>query len=221
MMNRIGKTLAGTATLAAGLLLLGAAGGNRQARAEERAKSALPLTGTWTVDPWHTNVNFAVRHLGISLVRGRFDEVSGTIVADSDHPEKSSVQITIPTASIDTNVKMRDDDLRSDHYFDAAKYPQITFTSTRVEKVKDGFLAHGNLMMHGVTKEIALPYHISGPIKDPFGGTRFGVETAIHLNRKDFGIGGQDALPNGDLAIGNDIDVTISLEATPPTQKPA
>ncbi len=180
------------------------------------ATASLPLTGNWTIDPAHTNVNFGIRHFGISQVRGRFDDVAGTIAADATHPEKSLVQVTIQSTSIDTNVKMRDDDLRSDHYFDVAKYPTITFQSTQIKKGKNGgFVANGNLTMHGVTKTVALPFHVSGPIKDAFGGTRFGLETAVHVNRLDYGIGNGQALADGDMAIGNDVAIVISVEAVP------
>jgi polyisoprenoid-binding protein YceI len=172
------------------------------------------LTGNWTIDPAHTNVNFGIRHFGISQVRGRFDDLAGTIVTDAAHPEKSSVSVTNQTTSVNTHVKMRGDDLRSANYFDVTKYPQITFQSTKIEKGKNGgFIADGNLTMHGVTKTVALPFHISGPIKDPFGGTRFGLETEVHLNRIDYGVGNGQTLANGDFAVGNDVDVIISVEA--------
>ena len=199
-----------------GLTLVGAWTGSRSGVQAQAPAAAIPLTGTWTIDPAHTNVNFGIRHFGISQVRGRFDDVAGTIVADAAHPEQSSVQVTIQSASINTNVKMRDDDLRSANYFDAAKYPQITFQSTKVEKAKDGgFIADGNLTIHGVTKTVALPFHVSGPIKDPFGGTRFGLETEVHLNRIDYGVGNGQTIANGDFAEGKDVDVVISVEAVP------
>lgn len=182
----------------------------------EPAAASVPITGTWSVDPMHTNINFAVRHLGISVVRGRFDDFSGAIQADGEHPEKSSVQFAIQANSIDTMIKMRDDDLRSAKYFDTAKFPQITFQSTSVQRRKGGFVARGNLTIHGVTKEISLPFRVAGPVKDPYGGTHIGVETEVHLKRLDFGVGNDMKLGNGEMAIGNDIDVTIGLEAVPP-----
>ncbi len=214
------KTLsAAAAATALGLALAGAwniAGTRVQAQTPAAPGTPIPLTGSWTIDPMHTNVNFSIRHFGISQVRGRFDDVAGTITADAAHPENSSVQVTIQATSINTNVKMRDDDLRSDHYFDAAKYPQITFQSTKIEKGKNGaFVADGNLTIHGVTKEVTLPFRVVGPIKDPFGGTRFGLETETHINRIDYGVGNGQTLANGDFAVGNDVDVIISLEAVP------
>ncbi|HVK06865.1 MAG TPA: YceI family protein [Armatimonadaceae bacterium] len=224
------RTLIGTTTAAALALGLGLASGwnapelraqtpaaTVRTAAVAAAQASVPLTGTWNIDTAHTNVNFAIGHMGISTVRGRFDEVAGTIVADAANPEKSSVQVTIQTASIDTDVKMRDDHLRSPDFFDAAKYPQITFRSTRVEKAANGggFVAHGDLTMHGVTKRVALPFKVAGPIKDSAAGGRIGVETRLRLNRQDYGIKYHQALDNGALAVANDVDVTISLEAVP------
>ena len=216
-MTKIKKFGAGVAAAAFTLGLAGAWNSAQMpAHAQATILTAIPLTGTWAVDPAHTNVNFSIRHFGISQVHGRFDDLAGTIVADAAQPEKSSVQFTIQTASVNTNVKMRDDDLRSPNYFDAAKFPEITFQSTRIERGRHGaFVADGNLTIHGVTKPIALPFHVAGPIKDPFGGTRFGLETEVHVNRLDYGVGNGERLTTGDFAVGNDVDVVISLEATP------
>lgn len=184
------------------------------------ADAAVPTTGTWTIDPAHTNVNFGIRHMGISTVRGRFDDVAGTIVADAENPEKSSVQVTIKTASINTGITARDNHLRTADFFDAEKYPEITFKSTRVEKRAYGdFVARGDLTMHGVTRPIALVFTVNGPIKDARAGGRFGAETRVRLNRQDYGIKYNQVLDNGALSVGNQVDVTISLEATP--AKPA
>ena len=210
------KLRAALGAAAFGLALAGAWTSSLPGVHADAPAAAIPLTGNWTIDPAHTNVNFGIRHFGISQVRGRFDDVAGTIVADAAHPEKSSVSVTIQTASINTNVKMRDDDLRSANYFDATKYPQITFQSTKIEKGKNGgFIADGDLTIHGVTKTVALPFHVSGPIKDPFGGTRFGLETEVHLNRTDFGVGNGQTIADGDFAEGKDVDVVISVEAVP------
>jgi polyisoprenoid-binding protein YceI len=180
----------------------------------------LQTTGTWNVDPAHTSVNFAIRHFGISLVHGRFDKFAGTIVANAEHPEKSSVQFAIQADSIDTNVKMRDDDLRGANYFDVAKFPQITFQSTGIKTVKKGdYVAVGNLTMHGVTKEISLPFHPMGPIKDRSGGSRAGLVTELRLSRLDYGVGGSMPMDNGEMPIGKDVDISISLEAV--SAKPA
>ncbi len=211
------KLRAGLAAAAFSLTLVGAWNSSQSpVHAQVTPGAAIPLSGTWDVDPAHTNINFSIRHFGISQVHGRFDDFTGTIIADAAHPEKSSVQFTIQAASVNTNVKMRDDDLRSPNYFDTAKYSQITFQSTRIERGRHGaFIAEGDLTMHGVTKQVALPFQIAGPIKDPFGGTRFGLETEVHLSRIDYGVGNGQKLTNGDFAVGNDVDVVISLEAVP------
>mgnify|MGYP000896080838 CR=1 FL=1 len=214
--------VAAAAAFAGALTLAGGAGS--PARAQQQtpgaaaAQTAPALTGTWKIDPAHSNINFAIKHMGLSTVRGRFDEFSGTIVADAANPAKSSVEVTIRTDSIDTDVKMRDDHLKTADFLDTAKYPTITFKSTRVEKAASGggFVAHGDLTMHGVTKQVSLPFTVAGPIADPqAGGARFGAETEVRLNRQDFGISNAMKLPNGALAIANEVDITIGLEAVP------
>jgi polyisoprenoid-binding protein YceI len=219
-MNGRVKGIIVAGVLAAGAVLLGNAGPTGKPALAAATAAKIPATGTWTVDPAHTSINFAIRHFGISLVHGRFDTFSGTIVADEAQPEKSSVEFTIQANSVDTNVKMRDDDLRSANYFDVAKYPEITFKSTSVKTAKHGeYVAVGDLTIHGVTKQISLPFKPYGPIKDSFGGTRGGLVTHIQLNRLDFGVGGSTVLENGSLDIGKEVDVDISLEAVP--AKPA
>lgn len=184
------------------------------AQSAKSARGSLPLSGTWTIDNAHTNANFGIRHFGISTVRGRFDEVKGSIVADERNPERTKIQVTIPAASISTGIKMRDDHLRSADFFDVEKYPTITFESTRVQKKGSGYVAHGNLTMHGVTRAISMPFKVNGPIKDGEAGARIGTETKLRINRQDYGIKYGQVMDNGSLAIGNDVDITISLEAT-------
>lgn len=218
-MQRTMKISALAAAGAMGLFLLGNVPAP-VARAEApaaKAAVAAPLTGTWTIDPAHTNVTFGIRHLGISTVRGRFDKISGTITADDGRPERASVGVTIPVASINTGVGMRDDHLRTPDFFDAEKYPEITFESTKVSKTREGFAARGKLTMHGVTREITLPFQVKGPVNDGMGANRIGVETRIKLNRRDYGMTYGTKLANGSLDIGNEVDVTISLEAIPAT----
>jgi len=209
-----------TGTAAAFAVMI--AGGTATPKLHADASTSIPLTGTWNLDPAHTNVNFAIKHFGISTVRGRFDDVKGAIIANAQHPDQSSVSVTIAAKSIDTNVQMRDDDLRSAHYFDVATYPEITFDSTKILSPSPGLLiAVGNLTIHGVTKEVRLPFVVEGPVKDPFGGTRIGVETQVHVSRSDFGVGGKDTLLDGALAEGDDVTITISTEALPATPAPA
>lgn len=209
-----------TAVSVAGLLTLGGwSASESRAQGSSTPASPAPLAGKWAVDAAHTNVNFAIRHMGISTIRGRFNDVAGTIVADAAHPEKNSVEVTIQTASIDTGVKLRDDHVRSADFLDVEKYPTMTFRSKRVEKRKDGFVAHGTLTLHGTAREVSLPFRVAGPVKDQHTGSRFGVETKLRLNRQDYGLKYHQVLDNGALALANDVDITISLEAVP--DKPA
>ncbi|MFN3653472.1 MAG: YceI family protein [Armatimonadota bacterium] len=199
----------------------GIAGLNAWSAVETRAQAPVdtapasgPLRGTWTLDPLHSNVSFAIKHLGLAMIRGRFDEFAGTIVAEGDSPEKASVQVTIKTASIDTDIAARDEHLRSADFFDVEKFPEITFRSTRVEKARDGFVAHGPLTIKGISREVALPFRVAGPITVPQAGTRIGVETRTRLNRQEFGLTYHQVF-DGVLALANDVDVAISLEAVP------
>jgi polyisoprenoid-binding protein YceI len=186
-----------------------------QAQAPSPATKPAPLTGTWTIDPVHTSVTFSIGHLGLSQVQGRFDTASGTIVANKEHPSQSSVQFTIQTASVNTDNSFRDGDLKSKNYFDVADYPTITFQSTKVVATSTGYIAYGDLTMHGVTRTVKLPFQIEGPILDPFGSSRIGVVTQAVVSRLDYGVGGNGTIMDGAFAIGKDADVSISLEATP------
>ncbi len=178
------------------------------------AITAAPLfaTDTYTIDKNHSDVSFQIRHF-VSKVRGRFGDFEGTIQVDPAKPEASSVAFTIKAASIDTNQANRDGDLRSENFFDVAKFPEITFKSTKIVPAgKDKYDVTGSFTMHGVTKEITLPVTFTGTAKDPRGGERAGFELATILNRKDYGINWNKALDNGSLMLSDDVAVTISLE---------
>jgi polyisoprenoid-binding protein YceI len=184
----------------------------------QTAPAPASLAGTWTIDPAHTSVNFTISHMGISEVEGRFDTVAGTIVADPANLASSSVQFTIQVDSVNTNMPYRDSDLKSSKYFDAATYPTISFQSTKIVKVKDGYHALGNLTIRGVTKLVSLPFTLAGPI-EAMGQSRIGVVLHTTINRVDYGVGGNDTLSDGSFTIGQIASVDISLEATP--AKPA
>ena len=172
--------------------------------------SASAATSEWQIDPAHSSAQFAVKHLTISTVRGAFTSVKGTVLFDATDITKSSVDVTIDVSSVDTRVEARDKDLRSDHFFDVALYPTLTFKSTKVEQVAPGKLkVIGNLTIHGVTREVALDIDgPTAPIKDPWGNQRMGVNATTNISRKDFGIG-----PNyGPVMIGDQISITIDAE---------
>src|SRR5271166_1078940 len=179
------------------------------------AGSAVAEVQTWNIDPNHTAAQFSVRHMGISTVRGAFTKVSGTAQYDPSNPSKTSVEATIEAASVDTRVSMRDDDLRSANYFDAAKYPTITFKSKSAQVVGTGKLKiTGDLTIHGTTKEVVLDVDgPSSPVNDPRGNAHVGASASTTVNRKDFGVGGANPM------VGEDITITIDVELVHPAAK--
>lgn len=181
--------------------------------------SAVFGADTFKFDPVHTSVSFRIRHL-VTRVEGRFTQFEGTILMDQKNPSASSVEFTIKAASIDTKVEKRDSDLRSASFFDVEKYPLITFTSSKVVKKSEDLVeVTGNLTMHGVVKTVTLPVKFLGIIKDPWGGTRAGFELQTTLNRKDFGITTNQALAQGGFLLGDEVEVTILVEALKPPEE--
>lgn len=175
--------------------------------------SAAAFAGDYRIDPVHTTVGFSVRHLGISNVQGKFTDFDGVISYDEKDPSKSSVKVAIKTASINTGNDTRDKDLRSEHFFDVAKYPEITFESTSVKKSGDDWVATGNFTIKGVTKSIDLPFTLSGPVKDPWGNQRIGVETGTKISRSAYGVSADKGL------IGDEVKISLTVEAAQPQAK--
>lgn len=176
------------------------------------AVSAAAQAGTWKIDPNHSSAQFAVRHMGVSTVRGAFTKVSGSATYDPSDPGKTSLEATIDPNSVDTRVEMRDKDLRSPNFLDVQKYPTITFKSKQAKAAGDGKLQiTGDLTIHGVTKEVVLDVDgPSAPIKDPMGNQRIGASATTKVNRKDFGVNGAPAM------VGDDITITIDAELIQP-----
>jgi polyisoprenoid-binding protein YceI len=173
--------------------------------------SAFAATGTYQIDPNHSTAQFVVRHLGISNVQGDFTKVSGTVVLDDQDISKSSVNASIDVSSVDTRVQARDNDLKSANFFDVAKYPTMTFTSTKIWSTGNGTAKMtGNLTIHGVTKEVT--FDVSGPTAaiNAMGGMRRGVEATTKISRKDFGVTADAGL------IGDEISITIDAEMVQP-----
>jgi polyisoprenoid-binding protein YceI len=168
---------------------------------------------TWTLDANHTHSSFTVRHLVITNVRGEFGKTTGTIVLDEKDLSKSSVEATIETGTIDTRVADRDKHLRSPDFFDAAKYPTMTFKSTKVEKAGEGKLkVTGNLTIKNVTKPVVLD--VTGPtqeIKDPWGNTRRGVSAVTKINRQEFGLTWSKTIEAGPV-VGDEVSIEIEAE---------
>jgi polyisoprenoid-binding protein YceI len=168
---------------------------------------------TYTIDPVHSEVLFSVRHL-LSRVTGRFGQFSGTVTFDPANLSASAVAFRIETASIDTNVADRDTHLRSADFFDVERHPGITFESRRVTGASpDQFVVSGPLTIHGVERTIDLPVRYLGSVRDPWGVEKAAFEAAITLDRKDFGLTWNAPLETGGLLVGDEVRVTLEIQA--------
>ncbi len=179
---------------------------------------ALPLLAhadNWQIDPAHTNVEFTVRHMMISNVKGQFKKTSGTITTNGNDPTSAQVNATIDATSIDTRVEKRDAHLKSPAFLDVDKFPTITFKSTKVEADgPDKWKVTGDLTLHGVTKPVVLEVESSGkPITDPMGNTRAGASATAKIKRSDFGLVWNQALEGGGVMVGDEVAISIDLEA--------
>jgi polyisoprenoid-binding protein YceI len=164
------------------------------------------LAATFDVDPAHSSVGFTVRHMMISNVVGKFDTFSGTYVLKDGR--LVSLTGSIDTASVNTGIEKRDADLKSPNFFDAPKYPEITFKMTEL----DGDKVTGELTMHGVTRPVTLDAEVSGTIKDPWGNTRSSVSLSGKLNRRDFGLTYNQLLETGGVVVGDEVKLAVELE---------
>jgi polyisoprenoid-binding protein YceI len=179
------------------------------------ALQALPAQApvTYNIDPVHSSVSFKIRHI-VSKVEGRFRDFSGTVVGDPAAKTGASVNLSIKTASVDTGNEARDKHLKSADFFDVEKYPEITFKSDKiVAKGGDRYEAVGTFTMHGVSKQITVPVTFAGIGKDPKGGEHAGFSVSTTLNRKDYGITFNQALDTGGMLLGEDVEISIELEA--------
>jgi polyisoprenoid-binding protein YceI len=179
--------------------------------------SSLTAADTYTIDPAHTRVGFSARHLGISNVKGRFKEFTGTLVLEGSELKQATAAIQVQ--SVDTGVPQRDTHLRTRDFFDATNYPTITFNTKKVQHDGDSIVLIGDFTMRGVTKELTLPLILSKPIKDSSGATRVGLEATAKLNRKDYGIKHTELLETGVPDVADEIALEINAEAikeTPP-----
>ena len=162
----------------------------------------------YVIDPSHTSVSFTVRHLMIYKVQGKFNEYTGTIIYDEHDITKSSMHGTIQVTSLDTGDEKRDKDLRGAQFLDVERFPNITFASTRVERKDEGYVLIGDLTMHGITKEVAIPFAITGHVVHR-GNTLLGFEARLQLIRQDFGITYDKLMDNGGLIVGNTVDIEL------------
>ena len=166
----------------------------------------------WAIDPAHSQVTFSVKHMVIATVKGQFKVIAGSLNIDEANPANSWVEATAETASIDTRDAGRDGHLRSPDFFDADKYPTISFKSTKVEPVGGNeYKVTGDLSLHGVTKPVVFNAEFNGTDKDPWGNLRAGLSATTKINRKDFGLNWSQTLESGGLLVGDDVKVEIDL----------
>lgn len=171
------------------------------------------MTTTWTIDPTHAEIAFAVRHLMLATVRGRFGAVTGTVQFDETNPSASKIDVTIDVASIDTRQEMRDNHLRSPDFFDAANHPTMRFVSTKIEGDTNGeFTLIGDLTIRGVTKEVALEASLQGRAIDPWGNDRMGFEAKGKISRGAFGLTWNQALEAGGVTVGDEVKLSLDVE---------
>jgi polyisoprenoid-binding protein YceI len=175
-------------------------------------QTSLP-TGTWTVDPSHSKIGFAVKHMGIATVRGEFTEFDGTLEIGDDLSSARAYG-TVKTASVDTNEPQRDEHLRSPDFFDAAQYPEIRFESTSIEALDDEeFRITGRLTIHGITNEIVLHADVQGSDVDPWGNERIALEITGRLSRGEYDMKFNQVLGSGNALVADKVNLTLDISA--------
>jgi polyisoprenoid-binding protein YceI len=171
-------------------------------------------TTTWQIDPAHTLTEFSVRHMMITTVRGRFGAVTGTIQLDEEDPTRSTADVSIDAATIDTRVAQRDAHLRSADFLDSETYPSITFRTTTIErKGENRYQVTGDLTIRGVTKPVVLDVTEGGRAKSPWGQTVIGFRATTKIDRRDYGLKWNQALETGGVLVGNEVQIAIEVEA--------
>ena len=177
--------------------------------------TAPTLSGDWDLDPTHTRIGFSARHAMITTVRGSFNDVSGHVHADLETMDKSSVEVVLKAASVDTRTPQRDEHLRSADFFDVERYPDITFHSSRVEEIEDNaFLVTGDLTIRDVTQTLSIPIALAGVEKDAFGVVRAGFEGTRKVNRRDFGLEWNMPLDSGGVLVSERITLEFEISCT-------
>lgn len=170
--------------------------------------------GPWRFDPTHTRIGFSTRHAMVTKVRGAFNDFDGLITVDPENPERSKVELTVKVASIDTRNADRDQHLRTNDFFDAPQFPEITFVSSRVDQVDEGhFIVSGDVTIRGVTKEISIPIDFIGVERDPMGNLRAGFEGSRRIDRQDFGLKWNTALDSGGVLVSDKITLEFEVSA--------
>jgi polyisoprenoid-binding protein YceI len=171
------------------------------------------LAAEYVIDPAHTSAMFAVKHLMVTTVRGRFGKVQGKMNLDENDITRSSVTAVIDAASIDTDEPKRDEHLRSPDFFDVQKYPTLTFKSTKVQRTKNGLKVTGDLTIRDVTRPVILDVEgPTKPVKDPYGNVKIGASAITRVNRQDFGLKWNAPMEAGGVVVGDDVRITLDLE---------
>jgi polyisoprenoid-binding protein YceI len=175
---------------------------------------SMATASTWRIDPEHTSIQFTVRHMMVSNVKGVFHKFNGQFEIDDKEITNARASAVIDVASIDTGIEKRDEDLRSPNFFDVAKYPSMTFVSKKIVRTgANSFRMTGDLTMHGVTREVVLDMEgLETVVKDPWGNMRRGATLATMINRKDFGLTYNKLLETGGVVVGEEVKINIEVE---------
>ncbi|MDA0987977.1 MAG: YceI family protein [Chloroflexi bacterium] len=173
---------------------------------------------TWKIDNSHTSIEFSVRHMIVAKVKGRFGKVSGTIDLDEEDPTRSSIEVEVDIASLDTREQQRDAHLLSADFLEVEKYPTMTYRSHRIERHGDGYRVVGDLTIKGVTREVVLDAEFSGVATDPYGLVRAGFSAETAIDRKDFGLEWNVALEAGGVLVGDKVNISLDVEAIKETE---
>ncbi|MDQ1304657.1 MAG: hypothetical protein QG671_484 [Actinomycetota bacterium] len=172
------------------------------------------VTGSYTLDPSHSRLGFVARHAMVTKVRGSFDDFAGSITLDTENPAESKAEVTMQVASVDTRNQQRDEHLRTNDFFDAPNFPEITFVSTGVSQTgPDSFDVVGDLTIKGVTKSVTVAFEFTGAATDPFGNDRVGFEGTTTINRTDFGVNFNAKLDAGGVLVGEKITIELEISA--------
>jgi len=172
-----------------------------------------PAAEKYTIDNVHSYVGFSVSYLVLSSVKGNFGDFEGMIHYDENDLTQSSVEVSVKTASIDTDNPDRDNHLRNEDFFSAPEYPEITFKSDKITKADDGYVLHGDLTMRGVTKAVEIPFEMRGKITDPRGNERIAFEGSTKINRKDFGVNWNKTMDTGGVVVGDEVEIDLQIQA--------
>lgn len=170
------------------------------------------MADTYDLDATHTSLGFGVKHMVVSTVKGSFGEFTGAFDFDPAKPEAFKSSTTIQVKSVNTGNAKRDEHLRAADFFDAEKFPTLTFVGEGLEKSGDGYQLKGKLTIKETTRDVVIPVSVNGPVQDPWGNQRVGIEGALKINRKDYGLKFDGKMASGDLVVGDEVKIEIATE---------